>query len=464
MCKGCGLHNYCDKMRCFGCKLERPVEEEKPKEKEISEESISKNGFKMLKPGELTNSLLAAAEALASTQAITNTPIEPDPEPTKTEPKRVRRSRFDRAPPSMEKAKATTASARSAPSPKTIAQTWTCFHCKMENVAQNTECWFCKAGHVQKSDLKPASSQNEKWTCVKCETLHYEDRSACYKCRTPKSITPSQPQDNPNAQAVTPQTIIHYEIFVGNLSVSIDEDVLKREFAKYGPILGCRKPNDSYGFIEFQSLEKAVQAMNQMDGKYIQSQRIRCQWPKKKRVERNVGALKSATRPKRIRFEVFVGNLSDLISDQDLEASFSMYGTVISVRKPASFAFVQFATIEGALNAVNLANETMICGRKVNVQWPKDFDKNILENLINGSATRDQIQLLQNAMSTTTNVTDPIAAWNCPICHQRNFSKKLTCHRCHTKVDENGKVVDTSKTDARFLPQEYAASTRVAYF
>merc|ERR1719354_1455855 len=111
MCKGCGLHNYCDKMRCFGCKLERPVEEEKPKEKEISEESISKNGFKMLKPGELTNSLLAAAEALASTQAITNTPIEPDPEPTKTEPKRVRRSRFDRAPPSMEKAKATTASA-----------------------------------------------------------------------------------------------------------------------------------------------------------------------------------------------------------------------------------------------------------------------------------------------------------------------------------------------------------------
>ena len=83
----------------------------------------------------------------------------------------------------------------------------------------------------------------------------------------------------------------------------------------------------------------------------------------------------------------------------------------------------------------------------------RDFDKSILENLMNGNATPNQIQLLQNAMTTTTNVTNQMAAWNCPICHQRNFSKKLNCHRCHTKVDENGKVLDTSKTDSRYLPK-----------
>jgi len=93
-------------------------------------------------------------------------------------------------------------------------------------------------------------------------------------------------------------------------------------------------------------------------------------------VERNVGAAS----PKRVRFEVFVGNLSDHTSEQDLEDAFSRFGTITSLRKPlthaSSFAFVQYATIDGALNAVK-ANEKMICGRKVMVQWAKkrEWDK-----------------------------------------------------------------------------------------
>ena len=83
-----------------------------------------------------------------------------------------------------------------------LSQTWTCFHCKMENVAQNTECWFCKAGHMQRSVLKPATSQNEKWTCIKCQTLHYAERATCYKCRTPRKMTSSQPRADPNSQAL----------------------------------------------------------------------------------------------------------------------------------------------------------------------------------------------------------------------------------------------------------------------
>lgn len=66
-----------------------------------------------------------------------------------------------------------------------------------------------------------------------------------------------------------------------------------------------------------------------------------------------------------IRSRIFVGNLTDQVTRQDIEKAFKKYGTILGVSLHKNFGFVQFDSQESADKAVTEEEDTTIHGHKV---------------------------------------------------------------------------------------------------
>lgn len=71
-------------------------------------------------------------------------------------------------------------------------------------------------------------------------------------------------------------------LFIGNLSFSTNEDVVRETFQEQGTILGIRLPTDAesgrpkgFGYIEFSSVDEARQALNDLQGADVGGRAIR---------------------------------------------------------------------------------------------------------------------------------------------------------------------------------------------
>ena len=71
------------------------------------------------------------------------------------------------------------------------------------------------------------------------------------------------------------------KIFVGNLPFSVDKDALEKAFTQYGKVVGAkviidRKTNRSrgYGFVEFEQLTEAEDAVNGMNEKEFEGRNL----------------------------------------------------------------------------------------------------------------------------------------------------------------------------------------------
>lgn len=73
----------------------------------------------------------------------------------------------------------------------------------------------------------------------------------------------------------------------------------------------------------------------------------------------------SSSDPKMIRSRIFVGNLTDQVTRQDIEKAFKKYGTILGVSLHKNFGFVQFDSQESADKAVTEEEDTTIHGHKV---------------------------------------------------------------------------------------------------
>lgn len=94
-----------------------------------------------------------------------------------------------------------------------------------------------------------------------------ESDETCFSCDT--AVTPSIPPESMLNES-------NYCLFLGDLSVFCSEEDLQKEFSIFGTILDIRiirnkstKKNLSYGFLEYDNLESATSAMEQMNGKII---------------------------------------------------------------------------------------------------------------------------------------------------------------------------------------------------
>ncbi|KAK4352480.1 hypothetical protein RND71_027998 [Anisodus tanguticus] len=151
-------------------------------------------------------------------------------------------------------------------------------------------------------------------------------------------------------------------LFIKNLDSSIDNKDLQDTFAAFGTVLSCKVAVDSngqskgYGFVQFDQDKAAQDAINQLNGMLINDKQVYVGHF----IRRHDRSLPNASD----KFtNVYVKNLPETTSDEDLKKLFEKYGTITSAlvmkdanRKTRCFGFVNFETSDAAASAVEQLN------------------------------------------------------------------------------------------------------------
>ncbi|KAL8094619.1 polyadenylate-binding protein 2-like [Apium graveolens] len=151
-------------------------------------------------------------------------------------------------------------------------------------------------------------------------------------------------------------------IFIKNLDKSIDIKALHETFSSFGTIVSCKIATDNsgqskgYGFVQYDSEEAAQTAIDKLNGMLMNDKQV------------YVGVfLRKQDRDSEMsktKFNnIYVKNLSESTSEDDLRKTFGEYGPITSVvvmrdadGKSKCFGFVNFENPEDAARAVDALN------------------------------------------------------------------------------------------------------------
>lgn len=147
-----------------------------------------------------------------------------------------------------------------------------------------------------------------------------------------------------------------------NLGKEIDHKALHDTFSSFGNILSCKVALDAsgqskgYGFVQFDNEESAQNAIDQLNGMLINDKEVFVGHFLRKQ-ERDSASSKAKFN------NVFVKNLSESTTDEDLTKVFGEFGTITSAvvmrdgdGKSKCFGFVNFENADDAAQAVEALN------------------------------------------------------------------------------------------------------------
>ncbi|XP_034675559.1 polyadenylate-binding protein 8-like isoform X1 [Vitis riparia] len=151
-------------------------------------------------------------------------------------------------------------------------------------------------------------------------------------------------------------------IFIKNLDKSIDNKALHDTFSAFGNILSCKIATDpsgqskGYGFVQFDNEESAQNAIDKLNGMLINDKQVYVgQFLRKQERETALNKTKFNN--------VYVKNLSESTTEEDLKNIFGEFGTITSVvvmrdgdGKSKCFGFVNFENADDAAEAVEALN------------------------------------------------------------------------------------------------------------
>ncbi|PKA63556.1 Polyadenylate-binding protein 2 [Apostasia shenzhenica] len=151
-------------------------------------------------------------------------------------------------------------------------------------------------------------------------------------------------------------------IFVKNLDKAIDNKALFDTFSAFGNIISCKVATDAfgqskgYGFVQFDQEESAQSAIEKLNGMCLNDKPVYV-GPFLRKQERENSANKSKFN------NVFVKNLSETTTEEDLTKIFDEFGKFTSVvvmregdGKSKCFGFVNFENPDDAARAVDELN------------------------------------------------------------------------------------------------------------
>ncbi|KAI5070097.1 hypothetical protein GOP47_0014440 [Adiantum capillus-veneris] len=151
-------------------------------------------------------------------------------------------------------------------------------------------------------------------------------------------------------------------IFIKNLDKSIDNKALFDTFSAFGAILSCKVATDSngqskgHGFVQFDQESSAQDAIEKVNGMLLNDKQVYVgPFIRRQERERDTGISRFSN--------IYVKNLSDTTTDEDLKKTFGVHGTISSAvimrdadGKSKCFGFVNFDRAEDAAKAVEALN------------------------------------------------------------------------------------------------------------
>ncbi|MCJ1375162.1 hypothetical protein MMC20_006396 [Loxospora ochrophaea] len=200
----------------------------------------------------------------------------------------------------------------------------------------------------------------------------------------------------------------HFHIFVGDLSNEVNDEVLLQAFSAFGSVSEARVMWDmktgrsrGYGFVAFRERGDAEKALSSMDGEWLGSRAIRCNWANQKgqpsiSQQQAMAAIgMTPTTPyghhhfpthgvqsyemvvqqtPQWQTTCYVGNLTPYTSQTDLVPLFQNFGYVVETRfqSDRGFAFVKMDTHENAAMAICQLSGFNVNGRPLKCSWGKD--------------------------------------------------------------------------------------------
>ncbi|WOH02844.1 hypothetical protein DCAR_0522234 [Daucus carota subsp. sativus] len=151
-------------------------------------------------------------------------------------------------------------------------------------------------------------------------------------------------------------------IFIKNLDKSIDNKALQDTFSSFGTILSCKIATDNsgqskgYGFVQYDSEEAANTAIEKLNGMLMNDKQVYVgMFLRKQDRETEISKTKFNN--------IYVKNLSETTTEEELREIFGEHGTITSVvvmrdgdGKSKCFGFVNFDNPEDAAKAVDALN------------------------------------------------------------------------------------------------------------
>ena len=192
----------------------------------------------------------------------------------------------------------------------------------------------------------------------------------------------------------------HFHIFVGDLSNEVNDEVLLQAFSAFGSVSEARVMWDmktgrsrGYGFVAFRDRGDAEKALSSMDGEWLGSRAIRCNWANQKgqpsiSQQQAMAAMGMtpttpfsghhhfptqgmqsfdmiAQQTPQWQTTCYVGNLTPYTTQNDLVPLFQTYGYVVETRfqSDRGFAFIKMDTHDNAAMAICQLSGFAINGR-----------------------------------------------------------------------------------------------------
>lgn len=209
-------------------------------------------------------------------------------------------------------------------------------------------------------------------------------------------------------QSSKEDTTNHFHIFVGDLSNEVNDEVLMQAFSAFGSVSEARVMWDmktgrsrGYGFVAFRDRADAEKALSSMDGEWLGSRAIRCNWANQKgqpSISQQAAMAAMGMTPTtpyghhnfpthgvqsydmivqqtpQWQTTCYVGNLTPYTTQNDLVPLFQNFGYVVETRFQADrgFAFVKMDTHENAAMAICQLSGYNVNGRPLKCSWGKD--------------------------------------------------------------------------------------------
>lgn len=184
-------------------------------------------------------------------------------------------------------------------------------------------------------------------------------------------------------------------VYVKNFDDEFDDESLKALFAEYGPIKSAKVMTSGgpegkslgFGFVSFENPKDAEEAVKALNNRELKSKKLLYVGCAQKKAERQKELKKKFERYKSEKsketrgFNLYVKNLDDSVTDEELRQKFSSCGQITSAKvmmedgRSKGFGFVCFSNINEAAKAVTELNNQLLVSKPLYVAIAQSKDE-----------------------------------------------------------------------------------------